>query len=92
MNNKATVSKGWWVHLKNFITTNTCADNDSKEILEKITQSVDGFVKHADQSDDLTMLVIRYRPKQFESMLTETLVLKNDVHEVTRFGLYQLRT
>ena len=67
---------------------NTCADNDSKEILEKITQSVDGFVKHAEQSDDLTMLAIRYTPKQFESTLTETLVLKNDVHEVTRFSSF----
>ena len=67
---------------------NTCTDNDSKEILEKITKSVDGFVKHAEQSDDLTLLAIRYTPKQFESMLTETLVLKNDVHEVTRFSSF----
>ena len=41
----------------------TCADNDPKEILEKITQSVDGFVKHAEQSDDLTMLAIKYIKK-----------------------------
>ena len=67
---------------------NTCADNDTEEILEKITQSVDGFVKLAEQSDDLTMLAIRYTPKQFESTLTETLVLKNDVHEVTRFSSF----
>ena len=66
----------------------TCADNDSKEILEKITQSVDGFVKQAEQSDDLTMLAIRYTPQQFESTLTETLVLKNDIHEVTRFSSF----
>ena len=67
---------------------NTCADNDSEEVLEKITQSVNGFVKLAEQSDDLTMLAIRYTPKQFESTLTETLVLKNDVHEVTRFSSF----
>ena len=41
----------------------TCADHDPKEILEKITQSVDGFVKHAEQSDDLTMLAIKYFKK-----------------------------
>ena len=41
----------------------TCADHDTKEILEKITQSVDGFVKHAEQSDDLTMLAIKYFKK-----------------------------
>ena len=67
---------------------NTCADNDSKEILEKITNSVNGFVKDAEQSDDLTLLAIRYTPKQFESTLTETLVLKNDVHEVARFSSF----
>ena len=67
---------------------NTCADNGPKEILEKITQSVNGFVKDAEQSDDLTMLAIRYTPKQFESTLAETLVLKNDVHEVTRFSSF----
>ena len=38
----------------------TCADHDTKEILEKITQSVDAFVKDAEQSDDLTMLAIKY--------------------------------
>jgi sigma-B regulation protein RsbU (phosphoserine phosphatase) len=41
----------------------TCADYAPKEILEKITQSVDGFVKHAEQSDDLTMLAIKYFKK-----------------------------
>jgi sigma-B regulation protein RsbU (phosphoserine phosphatase) len=49
---------------------NTCADNDSKEILEKVTRSVDDFVKHAEQSDDLTMMAIRYTPKQFHNTPT----------------------
>ena len=34
------------------------------------------------------MLAIRYTPQQFESTLTETLVLKNDIHEVTRFSSF----
>jgi sigma-B regulation protein RsbU (phosphoserine phosphatase) len=38
----------------------SCAGHDPKEMLEKITQSVNGFVKHAEQSDDLTMLAIKY--------------------------------
>ena len=42
---------------------NTCTDYAPKEILEKITQSVNGFVKHAEQSDDLTMLAIKYIKK-----------------------------
>ena len=34
------------------------------------------------------MLVIHYTPKQFESMLTETLTIKNDFHEVSRFSSF----
>ena len=59
-----------------------------QEILEQVTEAVHGFVKNAEQSDDLTMLAIRYTPKQFKSKLTETLVLKNDVHEVSRFSSF----
>ena len=34
------------------------------------------------------MLAIRYTPRQFDSKLTETLVLKNDVREVARFSSF----
>jgi sigma-B regulation protein RsbU (phosphoserine phosphatase) len=40
------------------------------------------------QSDDLTMLAIRYTPHHFESILTETLILKNNVHEVTKLSSF----
>jgi sigma-B regulation protein RsbU (phosphoserine phosphatase) len=67
---------------------NTCSDKEPQQVLEMVTEAVGGFVKDAEQSDDLTMLAIRYTPKQFQSTLTETLVLKNDVHEVTRFSSF----
>ena len=63
-----------------------CSEKQPKEVLEEVTKAVDSFVKNAEQSDDLTMLVIRYTPRQFESTLTETLTIKNDVHEVKRFS------
>lgn len=66
----------------------TCTNQKPKEILEKMTEAVRVFVKDAEQSDDLTMLAIHYTPQQFESMLTETLILKNDVHEVARFSSF----
>ena len=66
----------------------TCANKEPAEILDTVTEAVDGFVKDAEPSDDLTMLAIHYSPKQFESSLTETLVLKNDVREVTRFSTF----
>ena len=46
------------------------------------------FVGDAEQSDDLTMLAIHYIPKHFESTLTETLLIKNNVHEVSKFSTF----
>ena len=57
-----------------------------KEILEKATVAVRSFVKDAEQSDDLTMMAIRYTPQQFECTVSETLVIKNDVKEVSKFS------
>jgi sigma-B regulation protein RsbU (phosphoserine phosphatase) len=57
-----------------------------RQILETVSEEVHHFIGDAEQSDDLTMLAIRYTPRQYESMLTETLTIKNDVHEVTRFS------
>ena len=59
-----------------------------QQLLEAVTASVHAFVGEAQQSDDLTMLVIHYTPKRYESTLTETLVLKNDVHEVAKFSTF----
>ena len=57
-----------------------------RELIETITGQVHKFVGDAQQSDDLTMLAIHYTPKHFESRLTETLLIKNDVHEVSKFS------
>ena len=64
------------------------ADLTPVQLLEKMKREVHAFVEDEEQSDDLTMLAIRYTPKQFEIKLSETLVLKNDVHEVTRFSSF----
>ena len=63
-------------------------DKTPEELMMEVFYAVTGFVNDAEQSDDLTMLVIHYTPKQFESVLTETLVIKNDIHEVTRFSSF----
>jgi len=59
-----------------------------RQILEIVSEEVHRFLGDAEQSDDLTMLAIRYTPKQFESTLTETLMLKNDVHEVSKLSTF----
>ena len=59
-----------------------------QEMLEKIVAAVERFVKQAEQSDDLTMLAVRYVPVQFESTLSRELTIKNDVHEVAEFSRF----
>ena len=66
----------------------TCNDLQPNDILNKVKDALHGFVKNAVQSDDLTMLAIRYTPKHFDSKLTETLTLKNDVREVSKFSTF----
>ena len=59
-----------------------------RQLLEMMNSEVLSFVGDMEQSDDLTMLAIRYTPKQFESTFAEELTMKNDVHEVTRFSSF----
>ena len=59
-----------------------------RAVLENIVQRVHRFVGDAEQSDDLTMLAIRYTPNRSDSASVETIVLKNDLHEVTRLGVF----
>ena len=49
-----------------------CTDKHPQELLTAVSEAVHGFVGDAEQSDDLTMLAIRYAPQQYESTLNET--------------------
>lgn len=60
-----------------------------RQILEKVSEEVRLYVGDAEQSDDLTMLAFHYTPQQFKSKLTETLCMRNDVHEVSRLNAFQ---
>ena len=57
-----------------------------KELLEKMTVAVHSFVKDAEQSDDLTMMAIHYTPQKYECTLSETLVIRNNVKEVSKLS------
>ena len=52
-------------------------------LLRQMKAEVNRFVEGAKQSDDLTMLAIRYTPKQEDTVLSETLTLKNDTRQVS---------
>ncbi len=67
---------------------NGATDLTPRLLLGMMNMEVHSFAGGVEQSDDLTMLAIRYTPKQFESTFTDELTLKNDVHEVTRFSSF----
>ena len=53
-----------------------------RQILDTVLQGVHAFVKDADQSDDLTMLSLRYTPGQFSTQLSEKLTLSCNLERV----------
>ena len=59
-----------------------------RQLLEAVSNRLHEFVGDTEQSDDLTMLAIRYTPKVFESKLAETLQIKNDVNEMKKFSTF----
>ena len=63
-----------------------------QEILEKITEAVHGFVMDAEQSDDLTLLAIRYTPSQEQAIMSEEITLTNDINEVEELGVFVKQT
>ena len=65
-----------------------CTGLQPRDILDKVAQAVHEFVKNAEQSDDLTMLAIRYTPRQFESTISERLTIKNNVKEVSKLSTF----
>ncbi len=70
------------------VLCSVASESKLQVLLQTMTDAVNQFVEDAEQSDDLTMLVIHYMPQEFESVLTETLVMKNNLHEVTRFSAF----
>ena len=63
-------------------------DLSPEQLLEKMTQEVHAFVEGAEQSDDLTMLAIRYTPVCHDLVLDEQLTLQNDVHQVPQLNAF----
>lgn len=51
-------------------------------IIDAVKLEVDDFVGDAEQSDDLTLLAIHYKPHKEKIVMTKSITLKNDVGEV----------
>ena len=57
-------------------------------IIDKMTESVHAFVGEADQSDDLTMLAIRYTKHHEDLVYQRSLTLINDLKRVPRLNTF----
>ena len=53
-----------------------------QDLIEHVTAAVHAFVGDAKQSDDLTMLAVRYTKKQLDVRLKRDLTLQNDIAQV----------
>lgn len=51
-----------------------------------LTESINGFVSDAPQSDDLTILAIQFKQTQRDIRLRRGLILSNDINEVARLN------
>ena len=70
------------------LTANAEKVIQTEDILETMSMEVSRFVGRAEQSDDLTMLAIRYTPPTFEMSLDESLTLSNDIHRVPELNSF----
>ena len=65
-----------------------CVGDSSKQLLANVLQAIDKFVHGAEQSDDLTMLALRYTPREDVVILDEHITLQNDIHQVPQLNAF----
>ena len=61
---------------------------EPKELIGRMTEAVHQFVGDAEQSDDLTMMAIQYIKQQHDVKLRKSIVLPNDVEEVSKLTAF----
>ena len=72
--------------MKQVLNDKPQAIENAQLLVEQMTEAVHTFAEGAEQSDDLTMLAIRYTPRKEADILSETLTLKNDARQVDRLS------
>ena len=61
---------------------------EPKELIGSMAEAVHQFVGDAEQSDDLTMMAIQYIKQQHDVKLRKSIVLPNDVKEVSKLTAF----
>ena len=65
-----------------------CHDATATQLIQTLTKKVDAYVGEAEPSDDLTLLAIRYTPKEESWTLSRSITLDNDVSQVTELNQF----
>jgi len=65
-----------------------CHGASAEQLIQSLTQKVNAFVGDAEPSDDLTLLAIRYTPKEESWTLFRSITLDNDVAQVTELNRF----
>ena len=68
--------------------TSQAGSLNAQQLVTLMTDTVNGFAGDAEQSDDLTMLAIRYTLEKEHDTFTEKIVLQNDVHQVQQLNAF----
>ena len=63
----------------------------SHDLVEQMKQEVEAFCSDAKQSDDLTMLAIRYEKVTREKVLEESILLQNDVRQIKALNAFTMQ-
>ena len=61
---------------------------EPRQLIGLMTEAVRQFVGDAEQSDDLTMMAIRYIKQQSDVRMKKSIVLENDTQEVPRLNVF----
>ena len=65
-----------------------CHNVTAEQLVQSLSQKVNAFVAGAEPSDDLTLLAIRYTPKEETWTLSRSITLENDVAQVTELNQF----
>ncbi len=71
------------------VLSDCCEKNLSpRQILDTVWEEVHAFVQEAPQSDDLTMLSLRFTPSQFATLLSESITLNCDIGRIPELNSF----
>ena len=65
---------------------NTAKSTTPHQLIDIMTTAVHDFVVNAEQSDDLTMMAIRYTKKQLDVRMQRSITLTNNIDEVPKLA------